>query len=298
MAAAYQLLQAGRALGLSQGGRATASLRVLIYHDIPPAEHGWFAAQLRWLKRSWNFVSPPEFAALLTGEESIRGRHVLLTFDDGFASNRQVAEQILNPMGIRAVFFVVSDFVDLRDREEAQHFIAHGWNPGVPPERVPSHLYNMGWSDLEALLEQGHTVGGHSRTHARLSEIHAEAALEREIISGANRLERQLGLRVEHFAFPYGDIASISAQALTVARRRFRFIHSGLRGDNAAAMSPYAIRREAASARDSKALLGAYLEGLADFHYARSRALVDSWVQGQPQSTRARSSAAVLEGKA
>lgn len=56
---------------------------------------------------------------MLAGDETINGRNLLLSFDDGFASNRDVAEKILNPLDIKALFFVVSDFVNLKDCREA-----------------------------------------------------------------------------------------------------------------------------------------------------------------------------------
>jgi hypothetical protein len=62
-----------------------------------------------------------------------------------------------------------------------------------------------------------------------------------------------------------------------IARRRFSFIYSGLRGDNAGCVSPFALRRDATTAQDSMAMLGAFVEGAADFHYARFRAQLDAW---------------------
>jgi peptidoglycan/xylan/chitin deacetylase (PgdA/CDA1 family) len=203
---------------------------------------------------------------------------LLLTFDDGFASHRRVAEQVLKPMGIRALFFAVSDFVAVVDRDDAREFIARNIYPGLRAADLPTHWFNMGWSDLEALLEQGHSIGGHTGTHARLSQIDMETELEREIVDSANTLARHLGTAIDHFAYTFGDARSFSPGALAVARRRFRFIYSGLRGDNARVESPWTLRRDAASPQDPLALLGAYLEGVADFHYARSRAQLASWV--------------------
>ena len=208
------------------------NLRVLICHDIAPSDQDRFAAQLRWLARSWNFVSPDRFSAMVSGDERIQGRNVLVTFDDGFASNRVVAEQVLNPMGVQAIFFVVSDFAAMEDHDQARRFVADRVQPGSEAEHLPAHWRNMGWADLEALLEQGHHIGAHTRTHARLSDLVDELELEREIVSGADTLEHRLGVPIDHFAFTFGDLASFSPKALVVARRRFRFIHSGLRGDN------------------------------------------------------------------
>lgn len=232
---------------------------------------------MRWLNQSWKFVSAERFGAMVSGAEPIQGRNLLLTFDDGFASNRVVAEEVLNPMRIPALFFVVSELVAMTDRDDARHFIAHHIQPGTNAARLPEHLFNMGWSDLEALLEQHHVVGSHTRRHARLSELHSDVDLNDDIVGAADTLERRLGISIQHFAYPFGDVASFSERALTVARRRFAFLYSGLRGDNSDGVAATAIRRDAATPQDSLALLGAYLNGAADFAYARSRATLDGW---------------------
>ncbi len=285
LAGAYHSLRAAKAIGRRLGVSAQHRLRVLIYHDIAPNDHGPFAAQLRWLARSWKFVPPDHFAAMVSGEEKIRGSNLLLTFDDGFASNRNVAEDVLNPMGIRALFFVVSDFVELADRCDAREFITRHFFPNRPAGALPGHWSNMRWMDLEALLQQGHCVGGHTRTHARLSQITTGPDLEREIIESADILAQRLGTPIEHFAYAFGDLASFSPTALAVARRRFRFVHSGLRGDNARGVSPLALRRDVAAMQNavleysvfSNRLLGAFLEGAADVRYSASRAQLDAW---------------------
>ena len=218
----------GQAMGIGSPHR----LRVLLYHDIAPHEQDLFAAQLRWLKKSWNFVTPERFSAMVSGSESICGYNLLLTFDDGFASNRVVAEQILNPMGIKAIYFVMSDFVDIKEYHEARHFISQHTHPGMPLSDIPAHWRNMGWDDLTYLIETGHTIGAHTRTHARLSKLHQTAELEAEIIGCAETLEYRLGIEMAHFAYTFGNLASFSQSALTVARRRFKYIYTGIRGNN------------------------------------------------------------------
>lgn len=286
LAAAYHPIKLVRALGRSVGMVKEHQLRVLLYHDIAPGDQNNFAAQMRWLKHSWNFISVKQFEAMMLGEEPVSGRNLLLTFDDGFASNRQVVEQVLNPMGIQALFFVVSELVGMDDELEARKLIAANVCPGKYAEQLPAHWASMGWRDLEILLESGHVIGCHTGTHARLSEVTSLLDLEKEIISSAQVLEQRLRTSVDHFSFTFGNLASFSEAALSVARQRFRFIHSGLRGDNSLGVSPLAIRRDSAEKQDSNfnysvfsdRLLGAFLEGAADMHYARSRATLDNWI--------------------
>jgi peptidoglycan/xylan/chitin deacetylase (PgdA/CDA1 family) len=141
---------------------------------------------------------------------------------------------------------------------------------------VPSHWINMSWEDLAFLVDSGHTIGAHTAHHARLSEIPAKE-LAVEIVQSADLLEKKLGICVEHFAYTFGDLASFSPVALALARVRFPFIYTGLRGNNDVGVAPWAIRRDAIDPTNSNALVGAYLEGGADFLYAKSLRTYESW---------------------
>ena len=279
LAASYPALSAFRKFENLIGYNKSARLRVLLYHDFAPEEHIIFESQLAWLSRNWSFISPEQFVSIINGEETIQKNSLLLTFDDGFSSNRRIAEKILNPRGIQALFFVVSELVAIEDPEEARQFIARQIQPGASKEKLPNYVGNMKWADLEALLEQGHTIGAHSRTHARLSEIKSSSSLIDEIVSSADRLGSRLGVDIEHFAYPFGDLDSFSIQAIKLAQRRFRYVYSGLRGNNDNETPAFAIRRDALKPTDANALMGAFLEGGADFLYTDSLKHLEGWAE-------------------
>ena len=280
-ACSYPALNLFRKFRHFTGYDRSISLRVLLYHDIGPQERIAFESQLRWLSRHWTFISPEKFAAVISGKEKIQNNSLMLTFDDGLASNLEVAKKILNPMGIQALFFVVSDLVDIEDHEEARQFIGSHVQPVVSIEELPPYLNNMKWSDLELLLEEGHTIGAHTRSHARLSEISSSDALEDEIVSSADSLGNHLGVQIEHFAYTFGDLASFSSKALRIAQKRFKYVYSSLRGNNTIGTSSFAIRRDVLTPTNSNALVGAFLEGGADILYRRSLRNLDYWAQGE-----------------
>lgn len=276
LAAAYHPLRIGNALQRQVGSRPCGRLRVLLYHDIAPQDEARFAAHLHWLTQAWRFVDAKQFAAMISGEVPVHEDSLLLTFDDGFASNRQVVERVLNPMGIHALFFVISGFAALSEKNDWRGFVSRNICPGLMPEDVPERCQNMTWNDLAYLLETGHSIGGHTANHARLSQVTAEC-LGAEIIGSVDDLERRLGIKVEHFAYTFGDLASFSLAALAVARSHFKYIHTGLRGDNARGVPPWAIRRDAIAPADSLSLVGALLEGGADRLYSDDLAKYESW---------------------
>jgi peptidoglycan/xylan/chitin deacetylase (PgdA/CDA1 family) len=272
----YQPLKLSNKLLKTVGAIRKGRLRVLLYHDIAPVDEAKFSAQLRWLSHSWQFVTPRKFAAMISGELPVLEDSLLLTFDDGFASNLRIADTVLDPMGIKALFFIVSEFANLSDSVECRDFIAKNIYPNIPLESIPSHWQNMQWSHLSYLLESGHSIGAHTANHARLSKL-SGVELAPEIILSADILEKKLGSKIEHFAYTFGDLSSFSPEALAVARSRFKFIHTGLRGFNSSNVMPWAIRRDAITARDSFSLMGALLEGGADRFYAPNLAIYESW---------------------
>lgn len=290
LTAAYGPLRLAKDIGRQVGLISPNSLRVLLYHDIAPKDYPVFAEQLRWLARRWTFVSPDQFSAMLSGHEPILGQNLLITFDDGFLSNREVAEKILNPLGIRALFFVVSDFVGIGNKIEARQFIADHIYPCADPKKMPPHWSNMGWSDLEALLAQGHSLGGHTQTHSRLSQLD-DLDLEREIVGSADTIALRLGTPVEHFAYTFGDVASFNQRAMLIARSRYRYIYSGVRGDNVDHATCFSVRRDAVAAQDafgsyslfSKYLTGSLLNGSADIFYGSAKKKLDSWASKSKQ---------------
>lgn len=105
-----------------------------------------------------------------------------------------------------------------------------------------------------------------------------DVALEAEIISSADLLEAKLGITVEHFAFTFGNFASLSCEALNVAKRRFKYIYTSLRCENACTKSPLLICRDTIAPSDKNWLTGAFLAGGADLAYKKARDAVKRYV--------------------
>lgn len=263
-------------------GVESSQLRVLLYHNVAHGELETFSATLRWLQKSWDFLAPLEFEEVMQGRRTLARDSLLLTFDDGFASNRIVAEQVLQPLGIHAIFFVVADFIEQSNSAGVRNFIYERLKVGVSPALVPAQLENMGWKDLSRLLELGHSIGAHTTSHERLTDNIDPVIMHREIIGTADRLESELSTRVRHFAFPFGDFASFSMPAMRLAMTRFDFIYSGLRGNNCPDSMPCSIKRDSLKPNDPKSMVGAFLLGAGDFRYRRLNRILDSWIMSPP----------------
>ncbi len=269
-------------------------LRVILYHDIPEKEHQLFSKQLIWLKQYWNFVDPEDFCLMIRGEKPIVGKNLLITFDDGFYSNRQVAEFVLKPLNIKGIFFIVPKFIDLHNKSSLQDFVQSNIFPNSKSKYSHSTWQSMSWSDIEWLLCNGHTIGSHTFSHARLSELKTIKELEYEIVESKKIIMKNLGVSVDNFAYTFGDIDSFSKQALNIAMKHYKFIYSGLRGSNKKSHATRCIRRDAAANQDSNLnyllydtkLLAAFLNGFADFKYSRDLKKLDMWANSLCSSSK------------
>ncbi|WP_061215006.1 polysaccharide deacetylase family protein [Syntrophomonas wolfei] len=257
------------------------SVRIIIYHNILPEHFSILEKQLRYLKLYYNFLNDRKFREIMDGQSQTSTRNnLLLTFDDGFKSNFTVAKKILDTLGIKAIFFIPPDFINCIERNQQKEFIARNIYDGiVSVDTVSDDEEPMSWGDLEYLLEHGHTIGSHTRTHKRLSEIKDTAELEDEIAGAGDILQKTLGISIEHFAYPFGDINSINSQALAIAGKRYRYIFSGVRGFNNTYVSPRAIRRDVISLDDLLSYNHFILEGGLDLYYYYDRKLLNSMIR-------------------
>lgn len=76
----------------------------------------------------------------------------------------------------------------------------------------------MSWDELRDLVRDPLvSIGGHTHTHRALGRLNKRAA-EQEIQLGLERLKQELGFQPIHFAFPYGNMDSVSEREYSCLR--------------------------------------------------------------------------------
>jgi peptidoglycan/xylan/chitin deacetylase (PgdA/CDA1 family) len=148
-----------------------------------------FEAQLEWLQRNgWRVLRLAELADFLAGKAAVPAKSVVITIDDGYESVYRHAWPLLKKYGFPATLFVYSDFIGARD--------------------------GLSWAQLQEMASSGvMDIQSHSKSHRNLierrpgeSDAAYRAAIEAEVRQPRQLLERRLqGVKVTHFAYPFGD---------------------------------------------------------------------------------------------
>ena len=254
-----------------------SDLRILLYHEISQHEVKRFTRQIDSCLKNWTFIDTNTLGQVLSERRSEDMKQLMLTFDDGFSSDFRIAQDVLNPRGIKAIFFVIPEFINSAGNEEQEEFMYEQLYPGVNRRRVPAHLRSMSWEQVKLLSRQGHVIGSHSMSHKRLSNVAMENELRHEIVDSGRVIESIIGKKVEHFAFPFGNLSSLSLSALKVASDNYKYVYSGMRGSNYLSTERFVFRRETVFPWDPFGFEDAVLAGAADSRFVGSLEVLDEW---------------------
>jgi peptidoglycan/xylan/chitin deacetylase (PgdA/CDA1 family) len=142
-------------------------------------------------------------------------RPIVVTFDDGWASDHLYARPILDRLGWASEHFVTTDWI------------------GTPAF--------MGWEALEDLAARGAGIHSHSATHRDFDRL-APGEVRDELERSKATLERRLGGAVEYLALPGGTGASREVKD-TARELGYRAICTSKIGLNPPGADAFALRR-------------------------------------------------------
>ncbi|MDP1921614.1 MAG: polysaccharide deacetylase family protein [Myxococcales bacterium] len=232
-------------------------------HGTPSRDATAFRQQVEWVARRFEFVSPQQFFAIARGEFAPPLRpSVMFTFDDGLRSNAEIAAPILESFGIRGLFFVCPGFSEL-EGAAAKAFFYSRVEPQTTPSHDPEDWTPLRPADVTALHRDGHTIGSHTWSHARLSEV-SPAEFPLQIDRSAKAIEGWTGARCDAFAWTFAWDA-ITPAARDAALRRHAFVFGACPGTTRAAqIDPRLVFRTHVEAHWSVDEYAFFYSGLAD----------------------------------
>jgi peptidoglycan/xylan/chitin deacetylase (PgdA/CDA1 family) len=190
----------------------TAQTLIFCYHrlvdkirspgtEITPAA---FEAQMKELKdRGITVISMQDLLAWKRGEKNIPPRCAVITFDDGWKQQYDVAWPIMKKFGYTFTMFIYTEGVRGGSLAPADSVtweqLAEMRDNGID---IQAH------SATHQDLREGHPVTvaepGAKRTKKKLTGAEYEKWIQNEVVGCKQLLEQRLGIKVNCFAVPYG----------------------------------------------------------------------------------------------
>lgn len=183
--------------GLSWPAGRTVDVPILMYHHIGALPSGAddirkgltvsaeeFEAQMKYLKDGgYEGSSLAEMYRRVAKDSSLQEKTVVLTFDDGYLDNYEVARPILEKYGFRGTFFIISGKIGQAEyMDEAQ---------------------------IRELAVAGNEIGSHTVLHLDLTNL-SSAKMKTEVEKSKADLEKIIGesarAQIISFCYPAGKL--------------------------------------------------------------------------------------------
>jgi peptidoglycan/xylan/chitin deacetylase (PgdA/CDA1 family) len=170
--------------------------------EITPAV---FEAQMKELKdRGITVIGMQDLLAWKRGEKNIPPRCAVITFDDGWKSQYEVAWPIMKKFGYTFTMFIYTEGVAGASLGGGQaitwEMLADMRDNGID---IEAH------SATHQDLREGHTImvmeAGNKRTKKKLTGPEYETWIQNEVVGCKQLLEQRLGIKINCFAVPFGN---------------------------------------------------------------------------------------------
>lgn len=171
----------------------TLKVPILMYHYVsnPPNDADKYRTDLSTSPRvfreqmqflvdgGYDVIDLYDLTLAIVDEGELPSKPIIITFDDGYRDNYENAFPVLQELGLKATFFVATEFID-QD------------NPNY-----------MSWEMIEEMAAAGMRIEPHSKTHPDLTE-HEREFIVWEVLGSQETIASHIGYRPRYFAYPGG----------------------------------------------------------------------------------------------
>lgn len=253
-------------------GGATG-LRIVTFHETRPDELDQVKRIVDWCRDRFPMATAADADDLFAG----RWRdgpvdRVLVTFDDGLASNYEAAAW-LERVGVAAAFFVVPSLVDRTMAEYLRFHERRGVRAHAPLSAPGAS--GLASAQVREMRAMGHRIGAHNFAHRDLGRLHTPDDLRYEIANALEGVAELTGAACEDFAIGFGQPENLSSEAAAYLLASCPRVYACHRGLNVPGRTPRFLLRHAFSPSHPVAFTRLCLEGGADRRLAgRAREMV------------------------
>jgi len=182
------------------------SVPVLMYHHVLSKDSfiatgiDNFEKQMAFIAKNYKTLTSEEFKEFKKGEISVSKNSVLITFDDGWRDNLELAYPILKKFNLKATLFIVTGWVD-KASEKEYSFVErnHSECKRIVKERPNEVILN--WTQVENMQD---VFDIHSHTHFHRDDYFGKILLEEELVLSKEKIKQNLGKNTTHLCWPRG----------------------------------------------------------------------------------------------
>lgn len=231
-----------------------------------------FEKQINFLKKHFKFYYPEEF------NEYKLGINVVITFDDGYKDNYDVASPILKKHKAKAIFFLVTNNIDTEnwlEHDKLRHLVQTGQKSEFEIESLlkkmnnghsisewinenesilknPPHRLMMNWNEVIEIAQSGLKIGPHTNNHKVLPFLDTDNQ-KAEIHSSIEKIKKEVNIAPKYFAYPNGLYNNETLSILEESEIQYSFTTKP--GFNTVDTQPYLLKRIGINPSDSVGVL-------------------------------------------
>ncbi|MGD2248687.1 MAG: polysaccharide deacetylase family protein [Candidatus Methanofastidiosia archaeon] len=179
---------------------------VVMYHSVSDTVEDYlynvtqdaFTAQIAYFAENFHVVNIEDMIENLRNNIQPSQLKVVITFDDGYINNYEIAYPILKKYLTPATFFIATDFIDGKKVKNL------GGAKDIPPMNW-DHIKEMSSHELV-------TIGSHTCSHVLLPSL-PDNEIEKEVEESKTIIEQHITQSVDTISYPKGlfDLRTMKA---------------------------------------------------------------------------------------
>lgn len=235
-----------------------------------------FEKQIVFLKKHFTFLYPEEFFEA----EPDRGLNVVISFDDGYKDNYDIAFPILKNYQVKTIFFVVTSVIGTNEwllHDKLRLLVSNNQILEITVERALKEMNNgmalpneimvlskknianadskvmmLNWAELREIKHFSFKVMPHTANHDVLSLLNKHEQ-RNEIKESINKIDFELNQKSTYMAYPNGLFDSRTIDVLRSSGIKYGF--TTISGTNTENSKKLELKRVGINASDSVPVL-------------------------------------------
>jgi peptidoglycan/xylan/chitin deacetylase (PgdA/CDA1 family) len=246
----WVLAEVWRTFGRARRDRAllyggSTGLRIITFHETLGEDLARLKQIVDWCRSRFTMASPADADGLFAGHWPHATDRILVTFDDGWASNFEAAKWLAG-IGVSATFFVVPSLIGRTADEYVRFHARNHIVPSIPEASAGAR--GLSAEQLREMRAMGHRIGVHNYAHRDLGTLHALPDIRYEVENAVDSLSDVLGAACHDFAIAFGQPGNFSEEAIAYLKDRQARglrVYSCHRGLNVPGKTPSFLLRHA-----------------------------------------------------